>query len=325
MGNWSETCGVTQLPINAGNKVRLFILVHQAPEEIEGGGTCYSNDIWAPFAPAIQGYYDDYGGIEKIVEDHSTEIILNKLKNVWIPFTKEFEEVPSVEDMKLGEALHFIERGYAKIKDLWDKEAHLGMMMVLEDVYQAMIQFDPIVPHHNRDSRTYCYKPCSQMYQEEFNKWYVKISDRIKSLKGLQGYDGLMLSIRDLLTEDSILFSHSYRDSPRKVYRESIVNLAEQEVPLSDPRVQQIAAPLLEMVSFENSFVRARRMWTPQTGKGSQQNELDIYAAISKAASGVIKKRLRQDKRDGCEQPDKNGYYPYMLEHNAKLGSGNGD
>lgn len=326
MGCWSETCGVTQLPINYRDKVRLFILVHQASPEIEGGGTCYANDIWAPFAPAIQGTYNDYGGIEDIVEDNSTEIILKKLKSIWVPFTKEYEDVPSVENMELGEALHFIERGYAKVTDSWKNKVHVGMMMVLEDIYQTMIKFDPIVAHHNYEAKTYCYKPLSQMYQGEFDKWYMKISEKLESLKGAKGHDSLVFAIRELLTEDSIIFSHSYRDSPRKVYREAVVDCITKGVPLSDPKVQDIASSLLEMIRFESSFVCARRMWTPQSGKGSQQNDLDIYAELNKSISNIMKKRNRVCARDGLDKPDKQGYYPYMLEHNAKLSKeSNGD
>jgi hypothetical protein len=73
MGCWNGTCGVSGLPIRAGEKIRVFILQYQNNEQIEGGGSCYSNHLWTPYGPAIEGTYDDYGGIEKDFERYRRE------------------------------------------------------------------------------------------------------------------------------------------------------------------------------------------------------------------------------------------------------------
>ncbi len=68
MGSWNATCGVTQLPITAGDRVVLVPLIVKQPDFLArdnlGGTGSTSNDCIAqPFSLPIAGEYDDYGGI----------------------------------------------------------------------------------------------------------------------------------------------------------------------------------------------------------------------------------------------------------------------
>ena len=76
MGCWNETCAVSKMTINTGEKVR-FLLIAQNPfsyEEVEGhpdtptwikGGTgCYLTDFWQPVSLPILAEYNDYGTID---------------------------------------------------------------------------------------------------------------------------------------------------------------------------------------------------------------------------------------------------------------------
>ena len=76
MGCWNETCVVSKMTINAGEKVR-FLLIAQNPfsyEEVTGhpdtptwvkGGTgCYLTDFWQPVSLPILAEYNDYGTID---------------------------------------------------------------------------------------------------------------------------------------------------------------------------------------------------------------------------------------------------------------------
>ena len=76
MGCWNETCAVSKMTINTGEKVR-FLLIAQNPfsyEEVTGhpdtptwvkGGTgCYLTDFWQPVSLPILATYNDYGTID---------------------------------------------------------------------------------------------------------------------------------------------------------------------------------------------------------------------------------------------------------------------
>src|SRR5579885_552791 len=152
MGCWCETCGVTQLPINAGDKVRVFVMISQDSYAFDdggfgGGGTCYTTDRWAPIGPPIRGEYDDYGGVENIVMDDAAKIVEERLRAGWVPLTSKHEWDKIPDKLELSDYLHYIERDRGKLEER-GKTHHIGLMFVLEDIYQTMVGFDTIEAHH---------------------------------------------------------------------------------------------------------------------------------------------------------------------------------
>lgn len=344
MGCWCETDGVTQLPINAGNKVMLFVLERQEYYDVEGRGTCYNTEIWRPIGGAIKGKYDDYGCIEDIVENENTNAVLEELKKGLVPCIEErkaevlglTEQMQELQGASLQEILNHIERGYVRYKNTLGTEVQLGLFMVLEEVYKAFTKHDPIVAHHVFGDpvydKYYEYMPYSQILNMEFEKFYSKYLEHSKKraqlILELENSSSeevkLKLQLQDAL-DDLMLFGMDQRifDSMYgvnlKCLQAKLVALAKELVPFDDERVQVIVAAVREAISFNSSMVAARKQWSPQTGKGSQSNELDIYMLLNDVTNKIIKKREKQDLEDGSEKPNKKGYTPYMLEHNASL------
>ena len=83
MGCWNETCGLSGLPITEGDKVKLvFLLPRYRSMTIEGlSSYCDSTSVLTPCLLPITGEYNDYGGIENIVEDWNTDIVFKSLKD----------------------------------------------------------------------------------------------------------------------------------------------------------------------------------------------------------------------------------------------------
>ncbi len=101
MGHFSHTCKLTGLPITGGTPVVLFPILPSNKEyeysldSLKKCGTTYqcSNDAhhfkFSPCWFPIRGIYDDYGGIEGIVEDDNTRVLeeyyglsIQKLANI---------------------------------------------------------------------------------------------------------------------------------------------------------------------------------------------------------------------------------------------------
>jgi len=319
MGCWCETCGITQLPINAGDKVRVFVLTSEDSYAFSkggagGGGTCYSTDRWAPIGPPIQGEYDDYGGVENIVYDDGAKMVEATIAKGWVPLTAEHEwdEIP--KKLKLADYLQFIERDRGKFKPELRQEQHLGLMFVLEDVYQAMIKFDSIEAHHYYDERSYEYMPMSKGLLIEFQDWYKKQLELAEFRKSKIASE---TKLYDLLADmdNGRLFS-SFRDDGLKAFKKPLQALAVESVPFEDKKVQKLVQSALEMLTFQIGMTRARKQWIPQTGKGAQQNDLDIYQVINAASAKISAQREKEYEDDGQEPRDENGYTAWMIEHN---------
>lgn len=63
MGCWNKTCGLTQLPIVAGDPVVTFLIV-ESPSKYGQTHPCYSSAFWNLIPLPIYGEYDDYGWME---------------------------------------------------------------------------------------------------------------------------------------------------------------------------------------------------------------------------------------------------------------------
>jgi hypothetical protein len=64
MGSFASTCCVSNLAIEAGDKVK-FLLLAKNPYNSDSNNTCYMHDIWVPRTLPITAEYNDYGSIEK--------------------------------------------------------------------------------------------------------------------------------------------------------------------------------------------------------------------------------------------------------------------
>jgi hypothetical protein len=67
MGSWSVSCGISNIAITSGNECCIIPLIESSSEY---GG-------YVPVSLPIFGRYNDYGGMEDIVEDENTKLIEN--------------------------------------------------------------------------------------------------------------------------------------------------------------------------------------------------------------------------------------------------------
>lgn len=122
MGSWNGTCGVTQLPILSGERVRLCLIALTG--EVSTDGYCYPTGINFPITTAMPGEYDDYGGV---ILDDATTIDLLSFKNSGI-------KIPD-EDAGLVRML----RDQKPVFSCSMGKFPIGLWMVRENIYQTML------------------------------------------------------------------------------------------------------------------------------------------------------------------------------------------
>jgi len=358
MGCWCGTCAITHLPINAGDKVRLFFMTMQDyGTEKEGAGFCYSNGVWYPRGLPVSGSYDDYGGIEDIKEDLLTKILVDGINKDWAPYkaSHQWEKDTVGGNLTIYQIVEETERDRAKIHDgeskieherlteslktmhqenhqsididaphAEDREARpFGFIMVHEDVYQAMLAYDPPMAHHKEGG--YVYRKRSEVMSEDMKEFYLA------GLQTAQDTKNCNPKLQKLLLSSGVshwnIFSHTSMspDPPFckgvSYYWDFLRTKMAEGAPYEDPEVQIVVNGLIDFYKFSWSMQAARRAWMPQSGKGSQQNDLDIYKVIEVGAQQVIKAREETEAewRDDDAEPDENGFTPYMIEHNKEM------
>ena len=324
MGSFNGTCGITQLPIEAGDKIRLFILLNEENRtsrlnteisEHEGGGFCGTNGFWSPFGPAIECEYNDYGSVENITENKNAQIQLSHLKDrirLLETCRLKYYNFPKKDKMSLGNLIKAIERGSVIYNDpIFGKDLNVGFMMVHEDIYQSMISYDHIEAIHNDNG--YMYKSYRNKLLSIPKNWYERCLNIVLNYEKDDVFSAMME-----LSQDYPLYENSDESGIRK-YKNILNDYAKQKLPLENNEVKEALNLLSEYIVFLNSMQSARKSWFPQGGKGSQDSDFDIHKIINKASLKFIKDKEKISIEDGGEVKDKNGYFPYQLEHNKKM------
>lgn len=154
MGCWNGTCGVSQLPIHCGDKVKLILLKKSVyiEDSVKGGGFCYSNGLFEPYYLPISGEYNDYGTIENIVDQEDKHF--NNLSKIIDPdvIFENFEKL--IEDISRGE---YADLSFVLIhEDLYYKTIALGNKTIygygedksdirnfMEPIFKNFLNYDP--------------------------------------------------------------------------------------------------------------------------------------------------------------------------------------
>jgi len=106
MGSFSYTCGVSKLPIEAGDKIR-YILLTENPY----GDDCGANGHWFPRSFPIRAEYNDYGSVENVEDGIGRDLWMEALKIDLLSVgvgDNSVHDVPTSKNMKWEQLLEAI-------------------------------------------------------------------------------------------------------------------------------------------------------------------------------------------------------------------------
>jgi hypothetical protein len=273
MGCWSETCGITGLPITVGNPCVAFLLVRSELHEhqISPSGYCYADDLWSPLELPVFGTYDDYGGLENIREDNNVRRLLDLLNNraSWASVRIEEDSIHGGErkdPVFVDELITVFERAEMTISfritdynydtDPWEKiesdgpPRPVGLMLAHESAYRKAIS-DAI---KNTGS-----------YRQE-------VDNEIEEVSALQGDIGqlafVLTSKRDLLGGGADGLAEDMK---------------------TDLSLLQEAR---DFILFRRWIGMTRKFFSPQAGSGSQGTEWGMHASMLRFAADMAHERM---------------------------------
>jgi len=221
MGCWNGTDFLTQLPINAGEKVRLVFITespYKDEEQRNFAGYCYTTGMYFPRGLPIRGEYNDYGGINNIVPSFAHERMVEAFKEDCAPEPFDSERDKYIDRNSLDPAkitLEYVldraqegclnvydghsdklnkyehEVFLAKLKDLPlpekpaiddRRKLAVGYVLIREDMYQAML--NTVIPKRWSDDETITredYHKSAKLYLEHLKTVEQEFSE-IKSM-----------------------------------------------------------------------------------------------------------------------------------------------
>lgn len=287
MGSWHGTCGLSQLPIRHGMKAYLqFLVKMDMREEYKsniGGGFSYPNHLWVPIMFPICGVYDDYGGLEKIKNDDNAKHIMKYVKNLYSQKSKALQVDEEYTDKVFTNMKTFVravERGaITKTSIHTGKPVEVSFMLMLGSVYDAAIKLI------GEDKHIWCDENADQHIASlienrgkidyegavRFEKWQAEKDKR----------EPLPVSklVSYVLSAGS---GYSYVHHPHGI-----------EVGCS-PELELAAKNFLLLEFFLH---KTRKMYSPQSGAGAQEYDLNFLIKFSQAqldAVNGLKDHLRK-------------------------------
>lgn len=266
MGIWNETCVLSNLFINPGDRVRYWLITKNPCYNYAAAGNCYPNDIWFPRTCALEGVYDDYGRIMYTGPQEIIKFIL-----------KEFDDLIELEQSSYEQATHkgmtFLElqdwmhdsivivNGGKKWQSDEILELPVGYCMAHEEVYHDLLASAGRNNPRPQDLMT----------------------------KHLQELDGHLR--RDA---DSIILGVVAEGLPdQKTARRQWLKLGEELVragnAVDSKIVKRVIQDLDDQCAFDGMMTAMRFSWHPSFSK-TQYNEVDLVRVWIKSISKYLDK-----------------------------------
>lgn len=281
MGCWNGTCGISQLPIRAGAKVKTFLMLQsEFSNSICGSGVCYTTAYFRPWFLPVIAEYNDYGSIENIQVDWNSTYMLETFRN-WLKEGKvkllgDEAEIndPGIDNFEtLENVFDCVERGALVYKHGKETFLKIGMFMVLENIYDALSQ----------ESARFTGLPENKYYAERYDEDFQKALTTINKFRSTEAKTDLDEMIGSIyvdrflgdLIEESCAFKHykSLLFHPTKV------------------TVEEFFAKINDARNIGTAMSYLRKLWIPQTGQGSQSEELSFNTTLSEATLKHVKDR----------------------------------
>lgn len=291
MGCWNGTCGISQLPILAGTKVKVVLLLQsEFNKSVQGSGSCYITQYFRPWFLPVTAEYNDYGSIEKIEMDWNAKYMLERFQEwlasgeVKIQDDDECEiNSPHISKFKkLEDVFNCVERGAIVRKDT-NGYLKISMFMVLVPVWESLIvEYERfrILPENN-----YWLKrevEAKEQALKAIEKARIKVGGE-KEMDELEGcvHDVYVDRLLGELIEEHYCFKH---------YKPTLYNP-------DKITVEEFFERLEEIRKISTSMNYLRKLWFPQTGEGSQSEELSFNKALIDGMNKHLGERVAENEK----------------------------
>lgn len=289
MGSWHGTDLLTQLPIRHGMPARLVFIAKQ-PYESRGdlAGFCYPTSIYSPVSLPILGEYDDYGKIEKIKDSPSHEHVL-KMFNVLAVETDKFDK----QKITLDYLMESAQDGRIAIQND-GKNAQVGYVLILEDIYQMIIK-SKINTWRHKNLTADMFRKCAKKYYEFVVKDSKEVNYSDEALRRV------MKKYRYCPDHSNVFYSSFQEGREFGLLSETGLRMLDNviydklEAGQTVDSCTELANEMADFMFFGCCMAEARKHWHPQSGAGSQGDYLTIHTRLAEAVLEHAKQRDKDE------------------------------
>lgn len=259
MGCWNGTDGITQLPIQYGDSIRLFLIANNLHSYAEDNIIYYSTDLWQPLGLPLKGTYDNYGSIENIEEDAFSDLLFQYVKENIINTPDRFGHCLDLANSSNNDILSRITEGNLSIKDPFTATECGSSLRNLEKEFPEVAK---IIQTMKNDEPVKSVQVRSFLVHEDI----------------YQGIATFPSKNPDKLLEAFKLDNVVY-ECRKLADKKQDANLPDQ---------------LHQYVKFVSCMSKTRKLWQPQAGEGSQSAEYLLYGLLSLEVNKLVGRKLKE-------------------------------
>ena len=313
MGCWNKTCGISNLFIEAGEKVYVFALEQNLHHD-----RCYSTAFWKPVMLPFLSEYNDYGGGEN--SHKNIGYILDGLKQQLVEMPEgenQYHDI-SVSADQLNEELFFnaVHEGRLKIDGRGDADPLIDFVMLRADIVDSICenwQRELYVGQgkgtggHGNNYIFYKFEDIVAKVPEFMDKMSKELLEPSKD----ENENSLPPALRFKYSMQGLAGVYDYKDRNLvSIYLSGINNYQFSQIVrpvdvvlqlMADGNREEAQAVLVDILraSFINSFMEfTRKQWMPAGHEGSQTQEHMPYRVLCNAINSVLdyKQADREDE-----------------------------
>ena len=338
MGCWNGTCGLTNLPLRAGDKVMGVLVRIPYRNKLEDmSGSCYSTDLAWPVTAGFEGEYNDYGGIEDLVPSPVLEeiekrfgvedacVFINDVverdefyypgaywdmvdyhKSVAKAEGKEYAEPVKGEEGEGRDGLGL----WMCHKSAWD---NLTRSPELKTGWKGVHPFN----YYKDSFSDYCKKLKAAVEMEERWAKMDEEGDLSEELKAIReeykdDYFFSKLGIGRIPFAECVGSRESGSDMNEELcgYARMLEEMIiDKNIPVDDPNMVAFVDRLCESRAMNIVIGNLRKTWYPQSGKGSQANPYAWYYKLIESMEQIMRAQevetlsWQEDELEEGEEP----------------------
>jgi uncharacterized coiled-coil protein SlyX len=285
MGYWNGTCGISQLPILSGKKVKMVLLLQsEFNQNVQGSGACHITHYFRPWFFPITAEYNGYGSIDNIDMDWNAKYMFERFREWLISgYVKILDngecEVnsPNIDKFEtLEDVFTCIERGALVTQNTGKKFDDKSQKWIPSGGYLKISMFMVLIPvWESLIIETNRFKNLSE------NSFYLEreIEDKMRFLKAVKKAISKIGGEKEMDKIDGCVYDYDLFGSSMSDY----YNLNHYKPILYDPSKVVVEKFLEQMEEIKNVSVAMtylRKLWFPQSGQGSQLEELSFNRAL---------------------------------------------
>lgn len=299
MGSWNKTCGLSNLPIMAGEPVYVFVLEKNDPKYTTE--QCYTTWLYKPAMIPFYAEYNDYGAGENC-SGIGLNILMNNIRDVLIEMPQGENKCHDIPVVRSGFAVeNFFESVLESrlfMKNAYGNAVNIDFVMFRKDIVDYVLNNYQIETYVGNQNNYVEIK--FQNLANDIPNLIKLISENIDKTVPYFVLNNILHKHKPLIMK--FMRFDNYENS--RIFR-GIDQLLDNNCE-NPQRLEEILTDVLKFMWINMYMTHVRKTWMPAGHEGSQSDERNAYRTLIAATSAVLDRKDHEDHEDH-EDDEMNG------------------